>query len=418
MIKMKRSPLAPGHLPNVHPVDGVTLHAGYAAMKYPPGRDDVLLVLLEPQTQMAAVYTRSQTASPAIQWCRQAQSQTHGGARALVVMAGNSIAGTGSAGGDACRNLANAVAEKYGLQPEEIQISATGVIGEPFPRDKVMAILPCLGDQPVKWAKAAQAICTTDTFPKLASRCTQIDGVPVTLTGIAKGSGMIAPNMATMLCYLFTDACLNADLLQILLTRAMDKSFHCITVDGDTSTSDTVQVFATHRSNHASVSDADDPRLDDFRSALETICLDLAQQIVRDGEGASKFITIQVRGALNDRDAHGLAMAVANSPLVKTALAGEDANWGRVVMALGKTDFPVNPDRLCISFGDYPVCLNGVQAKAYDEALVATYLKGQEIVIKIDVGMGQVGMDKSGCAEVYTCDLTHGYIDINASYRS
>jgi glutamate N-acetyltransferase / amino-acid N-acetyltransferase len=405
---LPKSPLAPAAFPVLAPVAGVSFYTTYAGVRYKPGRDDLLIGRFAPGTSVAGVYTTSTTASAAVRWCQQAG--LGGAARALLVVAGNSLAGTGAHGVAACTALAEAVGGHIGCKPGEVQFSATGVIGEPMPVERVVAGLGNLRE--VDFATAARAILTTDTFAKGASRSAQIDGVTIMLSGFAKGSGMIMPNMATMLGYIFTDATLPAAVLQSCLNDACARSFNCITVDGDTSTSDTVQLFASGKAVHAAIESADDPQLADFRAALEAICLDLACQVVKDGEGAQKFITINISGAKDFHSARALGLVIGNSPLVKTAIAGADANWGRIVMAVGKSGEPVNADALRVSFGGVTICRNGMRVEGYDEAPVAVHLKGAEVVIDVDVGVGH------GEATVYTCDLTHGYISINGDYRS
>jgi glutamate N-acetyltransferase / amino-acid N-acetyltransferase len=402
------SPLAPAAFPHLPPVAGVTLHSAYGAIRYKPGRDDVLLAHFASGTTVAGVYTRSTTASAAVRWCQQAGRG--GTARALLVVAGNSLAGTGAHGVAACAALAEAVAGQLGSTAQEVQLSATGVIGEPMPVERVTAGLKQL--RVVDFETAAKTILTTDTFAKGAARTASIDGTAITLSGFAKGSGMIMPNMATMLGYIFTDAALPADVLQACLTQACDHSFNCITVDGDTSTSDTVQLFATSQAKHGAITSADDPRLADFRAALQSLCLDLATQVVKDGEGAQKFITINVTGAQDFESARAIGLVIGNSPLVKTAIAGADANWGRIVMAVGKSGQPIKPDALEVRFGGVPICRHGMRVDGYDEAPVTAHLRGANIIIDVDVGVG------NGTATVYTCDLTHGYISINGDYRS
>jgi glutamate N-acetyltransferase/amino-acid N-acetyltransferase len=305
-------------------------------------------------------------------------------------------------------------AQLLGCDPKEVFVSSTGVIGEPPPAEKIVGALPKVVSllSPDSWEAAAKAILTTDTFPKGATAIAAIDGVEVRLNGFAKGSGMIAPDMATMLVYLFTDAALPAGVLQPLLGAAADRSFNCITVDGDTSTSDTVLLCATQQAPHRPVASPAERRLADFRRALETVMLDLAQQVVRDGEGAQKFVTIEVTGAATARAARRIGLAVGNSPLVKTALSAGDPNWGRIVMAVGKAGEKIDADRLSIAIGGIQVAAGGGPVSGYDEAPVADYLKAPEITIAVDVGIGR------GKATVWTCDLTHRYIDINASYRS
>jgi glutamate N-acetyltransferase / amino-acid N-acetyltransferase len=402
------SPLAPAYFPALAPVEGVSFQAAYAAIRYKPGRDDVLLAQLAKGSTMAGVYTTSATASAAVRWCQQAGST--GTARALLVVAGNSVAGTGVHGVAVCAALAKAVAAREGCTADQVQFSATGVIGEPMPMERVTAGLATL--RSVDFAAAARAILTTDTFAKGATRTASIDGAPITLSGFAKGSGMIMPNMATMLGYIFTDAKLPPAVLQACLTEACARSFNCITVDGDTSTSDTVQLFATGKAVHGAIATLDDPRLAAFRDALQSLCLDLATQVVRDGEGAQKFITIHVSGAHDFASARTLGLVIGNSPLVKTAIAGADANWGRIIMAVGKSGEPINADALKVSFGGVMICQHGMRVDGYDEAPVTAHLRGNAVIIDVDVGVGL------GSATVYTCDLTHGYISINGDYRS
>jgi glutamate N-acetyltransferase / amino-acid N-acetyltransferase len=402
------SPLAPTAFPALAPISGVACHAAYAGVRYKPGRDDLLLVALPVGTTMAGVYTTSSTASPAVRWC-QAAGQG-GTARALLVVAGNSVAGTGAHGAAASAAIAEAVGQHLGCTADEVQFSATGVIGEPMPTARVTGALADM--RPIDFAAAARAILTTDTFAKGATRRARIGGAEVTLSGFAKGSGMIMPNMATMLAYMFTDAALPADVLQACLADACARSFNCITVDGDTSTSDTVQLFATGAATHDAVADADDPRLADFRQALDALCLDLATQVVKDGEGAQKFITITVSGARSFESARRIGLVIGNSPLVKTAIAGADANWGRIVMAVGKSGEPIDADRLQVSFGGVTICKSGMRIEDYDEAPVTAHLRGHAIIVGVDVGIG------AASATVYTCDLTHGYISINGDYRS
>jgi glutamate N-acetyltransferase/amino-acid N-acetyltransferase len=374
-------------------------------------RCDLTFVQLEPGTSVAGVLTRSQCASPEVEWCRKAL--TLGQARALVVNAGNSNAFTGSRGQAAVEAVAARAAAHLSCQPSDIFVASTGVIGVPLPIDKAEAGLEAAFSAPeCAWQEAADAIGTTDTFAKGAVQRAVIGDWTVTLTGIIKGSGMIAPDMATMLGFIFTDAAVEPSFLQQLLDRANRRSFSCITVDGDTSTSDTVLAFATGFAGNPALASFDNAGADAFAAALDALCLKLAQLVVRDGEGASKFIEVQVTGATSDASAHRLAMSIANSPLVKTAIAGEDANWGRVVMAVGKAGEPADRDRLSIRFGSTIVARNGCAVEGYDEGPVAEHLSAQEIEIGADLGIGD------GRATVWTCDLTHGYISINADYRS
>jgi glutamate N-acetyltransferase/amino-acid N-acetyltransferase len=406
------SPLAPTDQPYLSPLAGVRLGAIEANLKY-RGRRDLLLVALAPGTTVAGVFTKSKTAGAPVVWCRQNLPAGH--ARGVLVNAGNANVFNGAAGTAAVARAADAAAAVLDCAPEQVFMASTGVIGEPLDAE---AIAAAMGNAQQAldsndWAGAAAAIMTTDTFPKLATQRARIGDVAVTLNGITKGSGMIAPDMATMLGFLFTDAALPAAVLQTLLSRAVAKTYNCITVDSDTSTSDTVLLFATAAgSDHGRIENANDPRLKDFKRALDALCHDLALQVVRDGEGAQKLIEISVAGATSPAAARTIAMSVANSPLVKTAIAGEDANWGRVVMAVGKSGAPADRDRLSIDIGGVTIARDGRRVDGYDEAPVAAHMRGQHINIHIDVGLGR------GRATVWSCDLTHAYIDINADYRS
>ncbi|MDB5695719.1 MAG: arginine biosynthesis protein ArgJ, partial [Sphingomonas bacterium] len=374
-------------------------------------RCDLTLAELAPGTVVAGVLTQSRCPSPEVEWCRKALTLGH--ARALVVNAGNSNAFTGSRGRAAVEAIAARAAQRLGCQPSDVFVASTGVIGVPLPIDKAEAGLDAaFTAEPCDWRAATETIGTTDTFPKAATTTAVVDGRTVTLVGIIKGSGMIAPDMATMLGFIFTDAACEPEFLQRVLTAANGPSFSCITVDGDTSTSDTVLAFATGAAGNQVLGGDDSPGADAFRSALSALCRQLALLVVRDGEGATKLIEVEVTGAESDRSAHRIAMSIANSPLVKTAIAGEDANWGRVVMAVGKAGEPADRDKLSIRFGDTQVARDGVAVEGYDEAPVAAHLKGHEIEIGVDLGLDE------GRATVWTCDLTHGYISINADYRS
>ena len=412
ILPMKRSPLAPEKLVELGPVRGARFAAIAAGVKYEK-RDDVLLFLFDPDTQVAGVFTKSKTASAPVEWCRtNLQHQT---ARALLVNAGNANAFTGAAGYKSVADISAELAKYVPCSNDDIYIASTGVIGEPLPDERITSVLEELvktaGD--ADWQDAARAIMTTDTFPKLATRTADIDGEKITINAIAKGSGMIAPDMATMLSFLVTDALIPADILQTLLAIACDKSFNSITVDSDTSTSDTVLAFATGcAANTSGFKSADDPLLHDFRRALDEVLYDLAHQVVCDGEGASKFITVDVEGAENEIAARRIGLSIANSPLVKTAIAGEDANWGRIVMAVGKSGEHADRDKLAIWIGPHLVAENGERAPAYDEAVMAAYMKSTHIDIKVDVGVGKATW------RVWTCDLTYEYIRINADYRS
>jgi glutamate N-acetyltransferase/amino-acid N-acetyltransferase len=405
------SPLAPAGFPQLAPIAGVRLAAFACGIRY-TGRYDLMLVELAPGSAIAGVFTRSLTAGAPVVWCRECLAG--GKVRAIVANSGNSNTFTGRLGKEVVEATAATAARLLECDPRQVFISSTGVIGEPPPADKIVSALP----QVVRvlsadgWEVAARAILTTDTFPKGATATAAIDGVEVRLNGFAKGSGMIAPDMATMLAYVFTDATLPSTVLQPLLTAAADRSFNSITVDGDTSTSDTVLLCATQQAAHRPVASPSDRRLADFRQALDRVMIDLAQQIVRDGEGAQKFVTIEVTGAATTRAARRVGLTIGNSPLVKTALSAGDPNWGRIVMAVGRAGEKADPDRLSISIGGIQITAGGGPVPGYDETPVAEHMKGRNIKIAVDVGVGR------GKATVWTCDLTHGYIDINASYRS
>lgn len=409
-MELQRSPLAlppPQDLPEI---GGVKLRVARARYK-DWDRADLTFVELESGTSVAGVFTQSACASSEVEMGREQVKA--GTARALIVNAGNSNAFTGYRGREAVEQIMQQVADHLGCGSSEVFVSSTGVIGVPLPKDKAReGVNAALIAEPCSWLEAAVAICTTDTFAKVAHASAMIGGQRVELVGIIKGSGMIAPDMATMLGYVFTDAAVAPEFLQQILSNANRETFSCITVDGDTSTSDTVLAFATGKAGNPPLTSFDDPGADAFAAALHDLCRQLAQLVVRDGEGASKFITIRVSGATSDESARKIALSVANSPLVKTAIAGEDANWGRVVMAVGKAGEPADRDKLSIAFGGIWAARNGLPVEDYDEAPVAEHLKGQEVDIMIDLGIG------GGRATVWTCDLTHGYISINADYRS
>jgi glutamate N-acetyltransferase/amino-acid N-acetyltransferase len=387
------SPLAPSKFATLPPLAGVRLATGQAGVRY-KDRTDVLLISFAAGTQVAGVFTQSKTASAPVDWCKAQLKE--GSARALVVNSGNANAFTGKAGLEGARAVAQSAAASLGCRANEVMLASTGVIGEPLPAERI-----------------TKAIMTTDTYPKLATAQALIDGKRVTINGIAKGSGMIAPDMATMLSFVFTDANLPASVLQELLSAGVKTSFNAITVDSDTSTSDTLLLFATGKgASHPAIAKASDKRLADFKTKLNAVLLDLALQVVRDGEGAQKLIRIDVAGAENDTAAHRIGMSIANSPLVKTAIAGADANWGRVVMAVGKSGEKADRDKLKISFGGQVVADKGERAAKYNEAAATKAVSGREVHIAVDLGIGK------GAARVWTCDLTHGYIDINGSYRS
>lgn len=404
------SPLAVD-LPELKPLAGVRLGAAAAGIRY-QGRTDLVLAELAPGTTAAGVFTRSKCPGAPVDWDRAALKG--GRARAVVVNAGNANVFTGRAGAEAARLSAEAAAALVGCKPREVMLSSTGVIGEVLPHDRLTAALPALHAalREDGWADAARGIMTTDTFPKAAVRTALIGDAEVTIQGIAKGSGMIAPDMATMLCFVFTDAKLPAAALQAVLSRGVARSFNCTTVDSDTSTSDTVLLFATGQAKHKRVPAEGGPLLRGFRAALADLLLDLALQVVRDGEGAQKLVRIDVAGAVSNKSAKRVALSIANSPLVKTAIAGEDANWGRIVMAVGKAGEPADRDRLSVAVGGVWMARDGGVVAGYDEAPVVAHMQGHEVHIEVDLGLGR------GSATVWTCDLTHGYIDINGSYRS
>lgn len=407
-----KSPLAPKKFPAVPEVPGVRLGAAAAGERY-HGRDDLLLAQFAEGTRVAGVLTRSRTPGAPVKWCRAHLPK--GRARALVVNAGNANVFTGKAGDAAVRRTANSAAKILAVPANEIFIASTGVIGEELVDKRLTRALPALYQKltATSWRQGARAIMTTDTFPKGAWRRAKIDGHSVTLAGIAKGSGMIAPDMATMLAFLFTDARLPVRVLSSLLRDANARSFNSLTVDGDTSTSDTCLLFATGAgARHNAVTRAGDKRLDGFRRALRELMTDLAQQIARDGEGAQKFLTIRVTGAASEAAARRAAKVVSNSPLVKTAMAGADPNWGRLVMAVGRSGEKLRQEKMRIAIGGQTVARGGRQAPGYSESKAARHMKGREIDIEIDLAAG------SGAATVWSCDLTHKYIDINADYRS
>ncbi len=404
-----RSPLAQP-FPDIPTIAGVTLRVARAGYK-DWGRCDLTLVDLVSGTAVAGVFTRNVCCSSEVELGREAV--THGFARALVVNAGNSNAFTGHRGREAVEAIMDQVAAHFSCPREQVFVSSTGVIGVPLPKDKAQAgVAAALVAEPCTWQDAADTIGTTDTFAKGALATAVVGGRTVTLGAIIKGSGMIAPDMATMLGYIFTDCAIAPAFLQEMLSAANQSTFSCITVDSDTSTSDTVLAFATGCAGNTPMTGWDSAGADAFSAALHAVCRKLAHLVVRDGEGAQKFIAVTVNGAVSDDSARKVGLSIANSPLVKTAIAGEDANWGRVVMAIGKAGEPANRDTLSIGFGGIWCAKDGLPLPDYDEAPVATHLKGQDVTIDVDLGMGD------GRATVWTCDLTHGYIAINADYRS
>ena len=403
------SPLA-RPFPDAPLIAGATARVARAGYK-DWGRCDLTFVELDEGTTVAGVTTNNICCSSEVELCRQ--NIKGGKARALVVNAGNSNAFTGRRGLEAVEAITTKVAKHLGCSSDQVFVSSTGVIGVPLPKEKAEAGLTAIfKTEPCSWKDVADTIGTTDTFAKGAVASVMVDGVKVNIVGIIKGSGMIAPDMATMLGYIFTDSAVDAAFLQHLLSESNQKSFNCITVDSDTSTSDTVLAFATGVAGNTPLSSFTDSGADAFASAFQDVCLQLAHLVVRDGEGAQKFIAITVSGAVDNSSARRVGLAIANSPLVKTAIAGEDANWGRVVMAVGKAGEPADRDKLSIRFGATLVAQNGLSVEGYDEAPVAAHLKGQDIDINVDLGLG------NGQATVWTCDLSHGYISINADYRS
>jgi glutamate N-acetyltransferase/amino-acid N-acetyltransferase len=405
------SPLAPERFPSLAPIAGVRLAAYATGVRY-QGRDDLMLAELASGSTVAGVFTQSTMPGQPVIWCRECLPG--GRVRAIVVNSGNANVFTGHAGRQVVESTATTAARLFGCDPKEVFIASTGVIGEPPPADRISAALPKVVPllSAGAWEDAARAIMTTDTFPKGATATARIDGATVRLNGFAKGSGMIAPDMATMLAYLFTDASLPASVMQPLLVAATEISFNSITIDGDTSTSDTLLLCATRQVRHAAITSADDPRLSDFRRALEEVCVDLAKQLARDGEGAEKFVTIEVSGAESDRAARRIGLTIGNSPLVKTAIAAGDANWGRIVMAVGKAGEKADRDRLSIAVGGIQIAAEGAPVPGYSETPVAEHMQDREIHIAVDLSIG------AGRATVWTCDLTHGYVDINGAYRS
>jgi glutamate N-acetyltransferase / amino-acid N-acetyltransferase len=408
------SPLAPTNLPQMPAIDGVRLATASAGIRY-AGRTDVMLALFEPGTTVAGVFTRSKCPSAPVEWCRARIKP--GQARALVVNSGNANAFTGKNGRMATKLTADLTAKAVQCKPAEIFLASTGVIGEPLDASKFAGVMEGLaaGAQATDWLAAAKSIMTTDTFPKLATATARLGKTSVTINGFAKGAGMIAPDMATMLAFVFTDAPIAAPVLQGLLRDGVVDTFNAVTIDGDTSTSDTLMAFASGtaaRRGAPRIAKRNDPRLKAFRAAFVRVLANLAEQVARDGEGARKLVEVVVEGAVSKSSARRIALSIANSPLVKTAIAGEDANWGRVVMAVGKAGEPADRDRLSIWFGGIRVAHRGERDPAYDEAEVSAAMKKPEISLKVALGLGR-GRDR-----VLTCDLTKEYVAINGDYRS
>ena len=406
------SPLAPKKYPTLPPIAGVRFATAAAGVRYAE-RTDVMMALFDVPAAVAGVFTRSKCPSAPVDWCRE---QLKGGrARALIVNSGNANAFTGHAGIDAVQIVADAAAKTIGAAPSEIFMASTGVIGEPLDGMRIARVLDNLvtGARDDGLMGAAKAIMTTDTYPKIATAFAKLGDTIVTINGIAKGAGMIAPDMATMLAYVFTDAPIASGALQTMLSKSVQRSFNAITVDSDTSTSDTLMIFATGAARTAPhVEDAADPLVAPFRRALDKLLLNLAHQVVRDGEGARKFVQVNVEGAVTRKAAKRIALSIANSPLVKTAVAGEDANWGRVVMAVGKAGEKAERDKLDVWFGKIRVAHHGQRDPDYDEAATSAYMKKDSIVITADLGIGR------GRSTVWTCDLTKDYVAINGDYRS
>jgi glutamate N-acetyltransferase/amino-acid N-acetyltransferase len=410
------SPLAPTDVPDMPVISGVKLATAAAGIRY-KGRTDVLLAVMDKGTTAAGVFTKSKCPSAPVEWCRAKLGRGGSSARALVVNSGNANAFTGKTGRQATTLTAAIAAKAVGCSPNEVFLASTGVIGEPLDATKFDGVLGTLAEQtiPGEWMGAAKAIMTTDTFPKVATATVKLGKAKVTINGMAKGAGMIAPDMATMLSFIFTDAPIAAGALQALLKNGVEDTFNAVTIDGDTSTSDTLLAFATGTAaaNGApKISRASDPRLKAFTKAFNAVLADLAEQVARDGEGARKLVEIIVEGAKTKASARKIAMSIANSPLVKTAIAGEDANWGRVVMAVGKAGEPADRDKLSIAFNGIRVAKSGARDPSYDEAEVSEAMKSPKIQIRIALGLGK-GRDR-----VLTCDLTKEYVAINGDYRS
>jgi glutamate N-acetyltransferase/amino-acid N-acetyltransferase len=408
------SPLAPTDVPEMPVISGVRLATAAAGIRY-KGRTDVLLAVMDKGTAVAGVFTQSKCPSAPVEWCRA--KLPRGSARALVVNSGNANAFTGKTGRQSTSMTASIAAKAVGCQAGDIYLASTGVIGEPLDATKFDGVLGDLAARttPDGWMDAARAIMTTDTFPKVATATVKLGKAKVTINGMAKGAGMIAPDMATMLSFVFTDAPIAANALQSLLKAGVEDTFNAVTIDGDTSTSDTLLAFATGAAaQHGApkISRASDPRLKAFTKAFNAVLANLAEQVARDGEGARKLVEITVEGAVSKPSARRIAMSIANSPLVKTAIAGEDANWGRVVMAVGKAGEPANRDKLSISFNGIRVAKSGARDPSYDEAEVSSAMKQPKIAIKVALGLGK-GRDR-----VLTCDLTKEYVAINGDYRS
>ena len=416
-MQLTPSPFAPDHFPDLPDVAGVRAATGSRGFYARRGitRDDVFLFAFPEGTSAAGVFTRSLTASADVDWCRKALAESGGWARGVVANAGNSNAFTGHAGVKKNDATLAALENEFGIDRKHFFLAATGVIGEPLADPNyVGAFVPELSAKlgNPDWEACARAFMTTDTYPKGAGQTFDLGGTKVSIAGILKGSGMIMPNMATMLCYMFTDANVAPEVLDRVLRDEVDRTLNSVTVDSDTSTSDTCMIFATGASGAPIIDCLEDPRLPSFRDAVAATLQDLAFQLVKDGEGASKFVEIAITGASSDASAKTIGMHIANSPLIKTAIAAGDANWGRIVMAVGKALEPIDKDKMKISFGDLVVAEGGLRSANYDEALASAHFAGRDILISVDVAVG------SGAWTVWTCDLTHGYVDINGAYRT
>ena len=409
-MKNKVSPLAPKKIKSMRSIPGINIYT-YSANLYKNSRLDVLFFLFDDEFNIAEVFTQSKTRSITLDW--NEKNLKKGKVKAIIVNAGNANTFTGDAGAKAMHKLVNFISQKFDILSSKIFVASTGVIGEPFPFKKIInAVSKFDKAKKSNWLNAAKAIMTTDTFPKVSEASAMIDGKKVTIKGIAKGSGMIAPNMATMLGFIFTDANINRSVLQSILSEINEETFNTISVDGDESTNDTVMLISTNASKHKNIKNKNDRKLKDFVLKLKTIMGNLSEQIVRDGEGATKLVNISVSGARNTNSAKSIARSVAQSPLVKTAIYGEDPNWGRIVMAIGKSREPINKKKLKIKIGSEIVAKNGTQSPAYNESKLKNYMKNDQIIISIDLGIGK------GTAKMMTCDYSYDYVRINASYKT
>ena len=409
-MKNKVSPLAPKKIKSMRSIPGINIYT-YSANLYKNSRLDVLFFLFDDEFNIAEVFTQSKTRSITLDW--NEKNLKKGKVKAIIVNAGNANTFTGDAGAKAMHKLVNFISQKFDILSNKIFVASTGVIGEPFPFKKIIyAVSKFDKAKKSNWLNAAKAIMTTDTFPKVSEASAMIDGKKVTIKGIAKGSGMIAPNMATMLGFIFTDANINRSVLQSILSEINEETFNTISVDGDESTNDTVMLISTNASKHKNIKNKNDRKLKDFVLKLKTIMGNLSEQIVRDGEGATKLVNISVSGAKNTNSAKSIARSVAQSPLVKTAIYGEDPNWGRIVMAIGKSREPINKKKLKIKIGSEIVAKNGTRSPAYNESKLKNYMKNDQIIISIDLGIGK------GTAKMMTCDYSYDYVRINASYKT